>query len=206
MTKPAPDQPSSTPIEPGSTPLRNAKWEAFARFMMAGLTLEDAYQQAGYRPDAANAKRLADRDQVHTRIDWLKAAAAKTVINSTEEAIKASGLDREWVLKRLMKNAAQALGEMPTKLKVRVKKRDESPDKGGLEIREIEIMDLDRTAANKALELLGKEVGLFNRDAGLAPAAPGDEIRDVPDVVEALDKLKQARKLVVVEGGKKAES
>jgi phage terminase small subunit len=72
-------------------------------------------------------------------------------------------LNRAWVLARLMKNVQIAMGEATVKVRV--------VPKGASEPIEVEVTQRDASAANKALEMLGKtpEVGLFTGE----PPEPG---------------------------------
>lgn len=69
------------------------------------------------------------------------------------DLVRKEVLTREWVIDRLMRNATVALGDAPVKLKLRNK------DTG--EFEEFEVSKHDAGAANRALELLGKELGMF---------------------------------------------
>lgn len=66
-----------------SGPLKNARHERFAQAVVAGATIADAYEAAGYKRDEKNAARLTKNDGVAARISELQAMAAeKAVINA----------------------------------------------------------------------------------------------------------------------------
>jgi hypothetical protein len=72
----AEDQPTD-----GSMPLEISRWELFSQFRaLAGLSLADAYLQAGGRKNV-NAQRqgakISGREPVKKRIEWLKAEQAR---------------------------------------------------------------------------------------------------------------------------------
>lgn len=71
---------AQTPVEPGSIPLKNAKWEKFAHRISWGVGQAKAYVIAGY-PDTpgkdTNASRLAKNPQVVQRVEWLKLQVAQ---------------------------------------------------------------------------------------------------------------------------------
>lgn len=80
----------------GSTPLKNARHEAFARGVAEGKSQTDAYTDAGYKggPTAhANASRLIGNATVRARVDYLKAQAANKALVTAEDVIR--GLRRE---------------------------------------------------------------------------------------------------------------
>ena len=55
--------------------LQNPQHEAFAQARSRTVSLEDAFENAGYSPDRSHACRLAKRDDVSARIAELRAAA-----------------------------------------------------------------------------------------------------------------------------------
>jgi hypothetical protein len=79
-------------------------------------------------------------------------------------------LNRAWVLDRLMRNVEVSLGEKTIKLKV----RERDKEAGTVEVKEIEVNDRDPAAANKALELLARHLGLFEQDNAQQGRATGD--------------------------------
>jgi len=134
--------------------LKNNHHEAFARGIANGLSGTKSYQSAGYDSEVGAARvgasRLLDRPDIQKRIEELKQrAAAKTEYN------------RSWILEKLAKNAMIALGE--EKLKVAKALKSKVPDESGgfqevIETVEVEITMRDGATANRALELLGREV------------------------------------------------
>lgn len=133
--------------------LKNPKHELFVQGIAKGLSGAKAYTSAGYtaNANAANvaATRLLAQPIIQARRDELLAKRDALEIRAFEKA----ALSKSWVIERLMKNAMQALGEIPTPMKVVNKETGESVD--------TEVIDIDRQAANKALELLGKTLGQF---------------------------------------------
>lgn len=117
--------------------LPNARHEAFVRGLALGKTADQAYEDAGYKRNRFNAARLKTNEHIKNRLSELNNGAAKKVT-----------LDKAWVLDRLMKNARIAMGEE----KVTLTTKDGE---------EFTTIDRDVSGANKALELLGKELGMF---------------------------------------------
>lgn len=136
--------------------LANSRHELFAQAIVKGTGPRDAYRAAGFNSqkdatiDAAASRLLV---MVKDRVDELKGAAADD-----------AGLTRAWVLDRLMANAEIALGNQRVKLVIRKKAKaadDAAKTDDAALTTEIEVNDRDANAANRALELLGKEIGLF---------------------------------------------
>lgn len=131
-------------------PLKNAQWEKMALAMAGGMDVGLAYEASGYkaRGNAAqvNGCRLLRNPEIQARIDELKTRHVEVV--QARDA-----LDRQWVVERLMRNAAIAMGEEKVKLTLNQKGTD-TPI-------EIEVSMRDAAAANQALQLLGKELGMF---------------------------------------------
>lgn len=130
--------------------LRNGKHECFAAEVANGISGLEAYQKAGYKANASsasvNASRLLKDAKVKARIAELRARRAQAERKSEERAIERAALTKEWVIDKLRENAANsmALG---------------SPTYNG-------------AVANKALELLGREIGMFI--ARTETGKPGD--------------------------------
>jgi phage terminase small subunit len=57
--------------------LKNPKHEAFAQARVAGLSVEAAYVEAGYKPHRSNASRLSGRDSIQRRMAELQEAAVR---------------------------------------------------------------------------------------------------------------------------------
>lgn len=122
--------------------LANQRHEEFARGLARGKTIDQAYQDAGFKPNRSNASRLNSNDSIQNRVAELQERAATNVV-----------LSREWVLEQLIDNAMKA------------KLRN------------------DGSVANRALELLGKEIGMFV-DRKEIRTGPLDEA--TPDELEQL--------------------
>ncbi|TPM37041.1 hypothetical protein [Mesorhizobium sp. B2-3-2] len=99
--------------------LDNQRHEAFAQALAKGKSADEAYAEAGYKPDRGNASRLTANDNIAARVAELQGMAADRVV-----------LTREWIIAKLVENATNTQESNPS-------------------------------ASNKALELLGKEIGMF---------------------------------------------
>ena len=116
----------------GAEPLQNPKQEEFCQLIARGETQVQAYRMAYGSDNRSNAARLASQEHIRDRVHAIMSAKRKTLDLSTDKAARALKLTKQWVLDRLMKNAEECLENNST-----------------------------RGAANRALELLGKELGLF---------------------------------------------
>lgn len=176
-----------------SNPLRDSRHEAFAKLVAGGLSARDAYVQAGYKPDAKNAGRLARHPKVKARIEFLKrSSATQMVVRASDAGARraeaeakrteaqvdreiADRASREEILADLRKVARMAMGLEPiTKfviLKTKIKRED-----GGYEetatATALQETEVNLGAANRALELYGKAIGEPFDGAGHPDDAP----------------------------------
>lgn len=120
--------------------LDNPRHERFAQLLAKGKTQADAYEEAGYRPNDGGASRLAGNVKVKARLTEL-----------TERAATRAEVSKSWVMERLMRNAQMCLGEAPMV----------TPGDGDSENDDVVEYKRDPAAANQALQLLGKELGMF---------------------------------------------
>ncbi len=118
-------------------PLKNPKYEIFARRRARGATQGAAAVAAGYSERTARTagSKIEKRQTVGARIGELRAQAdrkrAVQAKRQSEDIIDVLAMDKAWVLGRLRQVFQVAM------------------DKGQL------------AAANRALELIGKELGMF---------------------------------------------
>lgn len=164
------------PIE-GTRPLTNQRHERFAQTLVQGASATEAYLAAGYRCTREAARRrgskLLTKADVSARIGALKATAATR-----------AEFDAEWVLRRLKLIAdasvadyrigkggvVEVLGDRaPEAIKAVVSvKRSTTVDASGRETVRTDLRLVDKV---RALELLGKHLGLWDRER-----ATGDPI------------------------------
>jgi phage terminase small subunit len=135
--------------------LKNAKHEAFAHGIAKGSSIAQAYIDAGYSEQGANPSgiRLLRNATVQARIDEIKSNIEKAV----EEKV---GITKAYVISKLQQNLERALQEVAV------------VDRDGKETGEYRY---EGSVANRAAELIGKELGMFSDklkisgDAGEAP-------------------------------------
>lgn len=129
-----PPQNPDAPAKNGSRALKDEQWERFAVFMAKGTYPKSiCYEMAGYSKNAGNAKRLAERPEVAERIKFLSIEATKITI-----------YDIAWVKDRLARHA-EHLTEV-------IELEDGTKKPGPM---------FNASAGARALELVGKELGLF---------------------------------------------
>jgi len=137
--------------------LQDPQHEVFAQDIAAGKAPALSYEHAGFKSSTrraaiSNASRLRNRPDVANRILELQQAAAKLV-----------HIDRAFIVDKLRKTLAMAMGELPkprtvvTRQTRKTKKGTRTSSKSAI----IEVLEVDTMAANRAAELLGKEIGMF---------------------------------------------
>jgi hypothetical protein len=131
--------------------LKNPKHERFAQEVASGKTQVEAYEIAGYKPNDGNAAQLAKRPEISARVAEINGIAADKV-----------AIDKSWVLERLITNSERAMQVI------------EVLDKDGNGTGEFRY---EGNVANKALELIGKELGMFKERLELSGnVALGDRL------------------------------
>ena len=121
--------------------LKNAKHENFAHLVAKGIGPTEAYIQAGYSKNGAkqSASRLLTNADVSARVEQIRA-------NINAATVEKAGVDKAWVLSELVSNVRMAKSAEPV--------LDHEGNPTG-EYKQ------NLAAANKALELIGKELGMF---------------------------------------------
>lgn len=71
--------------------LKNAKHEAFAQGLVQGLSADEAYQSAGFKPNRGNASRLKANENIVARVNELVGRAAQKAETSVERVLKELG-------------------------------------------------------------------------------------------------------------------
>lgn len=130
--------------------LSNSKWELFAVAVAGGQSATQAYLAAGYKTNAhaasISASRLLENPSIKARIAEVHDGRERASREATADAIAAASLTKQWVIERLMENAERALQRVAVK------------DSEGHPTGEYRY---EGSVANRALELLGKEQGMF---------------------------------------------
>jgi hypothetical protein len=165
-----------------NTPLKNAKHEHFAQLVAKGEKASRAYVTAGYSKAGAeqSANRLLKNADVCERIAQLRAAIEQP---SRERAIEKAAVDKAWVLHNLTQIVKMGMAVEPVR------------DEEGNELGELKAANLP--AANKALELVGKELGMFidrkEIRTGELDGLGHDELKQLRDAITAFGGAGQAQ-------------
>lgn len=127
------ENPSRNSILPGSKPLANFKHERFVNLLARGFTVAEAWAKLGYSEFINNAYRLKGSPKVAARLKFLlDRAAEKSIIDASYIKDRMARVVDLALATEINEHGQEVLG--PT---------------GNL------------SAANRALELLGREQGIF---------------------------------------------
>jgi phage terminase small subunit len=125
--------------------LKNSKHEAFAQGLAKGLSADAAYQAAGYKPNRGNASVLKANQSIEARIAEIMGKAAERV-----------EVDKAWVLNNLKTVAERCMQAVPV--------LDRRGEPVLVETANGELSPaytFQAMGANRALELIGKDLGMF---------------------------------------------
>ena len=145
------------------------KQEAFILAYLGTGNASEAYRRA-YHASGMNAATV--NREAHSLLEHPKLAPRLKDLRNrvTNEAVEQVVLSRAWVLDRLMRHAQVCLGEIPLRLKIR---KAHSAD-----VMELETHQRDPSAANRALELLGREANLFTGKKEVGKPGDFDHMAD----------------------------
>ncbi len=189
--------------------LRSCRQEAFADLVASGMEPRDAVTAAGYRTEnpKVRAQQLMTRADLLNRIAELRDdkpqregagseghaparsddapyANRRDPEAALEDLLRSGGeraIDKDWIVECLVENIERSLGLKPLK------------DRSG---RTVGSYSHQGSVANKALELLGRQLGLF----GEKREGKGKDLDDLSD--EDLDELERdlERRIAALEG------
>ncbi|MAN77792.1 MAG: hypothetical protein CML24_11515 [Rhizobiales bacterium] len=91
--------------------LPNQRHESFAQALAQGKTADEAYAQAGYKPNRKNAWRLKTNEDVATRVAELSVKAAEKAEWSAADRLKSLKSIHDTVLEKDPRVAISAIGE-----------------------------------------------------------------------------------------------
>lgn len=126
--------------------LKNQRHEHFATLVAGGTDPTRAYVAAGYSENGArpSATRLLQDARVASRVAELRKSIQEP---ARERAIEKAAVDKAWVLHKLTRIVDLGMAVEPVR------------DQEGNEVGELKAANLP--AANQALSLIGKELGMF---------------------------------------------
>lgn len=160
----------------------SSRQRAFVMAYLSGKTIQDSYNLAGYSPPDPSGR--------HAHVLMRHPNVAEAIRQGLAETPRRIGLHRGWVLERLKEIAERSMQAVPV--------QDGDGDAVG-------VYKFDAAAANKALELLGRDLMMFGTavrdtdgdngsDSGaksvtfnivLPSGPPPDPVEDDAEAVEA---------------------
>lgn len=167
--------------------LKNAKWERFAQGLAAGKSQEQAYVDAGYSPRGASGaatKLCKSNASISERRDEILQGMQAKAEAIVAKAIEKSGIDQAWVLNNLQEVAERCMQSRPV-LDRRGKPIFVETPSGEV----LPAYVFNAMGANKALELIGKELQMFVERVEVG--SPGDFIARVPEVSKTTEEWQQ---------------
>lgn len=147
--------------------LKNPRHERFAQEIAKGTPAAQAYASVGFRPNSGNAATLKASQGIVKRVAEILKHEQRVENKATEKAIEALAIDKAWVMGAMVENALISLGRK----RVKVTKIDKKTG----EAREVEVVMRDAGAANRSLELLGREFRMWIERAEVG--GPGEFAR-----------------------------
>mgnify|MGYP003450113339 FL=1 len=164
-----------------NTPLKNAKHEHFAQLVSATETPARAYVLDGFSEKGAraSANRLLRNADVCSRVEHLRSIKEQQHAQTVTAVVQRAGLSKEWVIEQLMENVSMAKAAEPVV--------DSEGNPTGEYKQNI-------NAANRALELLGKEVGMFidRKEIRTGPldGLPPEEANSLLETINAIQRAR----------------
>ena len=154
--------------------LKNPKRERFAQEIAKGTPAATAYVMAGFKPNSGNATNLKADKAIIQRVSEILQHEQRVESKATEKAIEALAIDKAWLMGAMVENAVISLGRKTVKVTKFDKKTGDA--------REVEVVMRDAGAANRSLELLGREFNTFvdRKEIG----EPGEKIVKLRVVIE----------------------
>jgi phage terminase small subunit len=150
--------------------LKNPKHEKYAELLAKGIGQGEAYEMVGYQKNDSHASRLARTGKIEARVAELRERTIAKVVEKT-------AISRIWVLDMLRENLQRAMCHKAVL------------GSDGLPIGEY---TYNGNVANRALELIGKEIGMFiDRKEFKHSVGEFDKMSDA-ELVQALAREAQA--------------
>jgi hypothetical protein len=126
--------------------LENVKWERFAQYLASGVNKTVAYGKAGFsQRSSSRASGLSRHPEIAQRVQEISAEKTKRSEAAWQDRAEREAISRDWVIAELIDNVHLAKRPPP------------STDNEGNAV----AGKMDLSAANKALHLLGMELGMF---------------------------------------------
>ena len=161
--------------------LINPKHEMFAQGLASGKIAEEAHRLAGYKASRSGASQLKQNLNISNRVNEILEERETIHGQATAEAIKSAALTKQWVIERLMAISERTMQAKPVLDRKGAPVMVETAS-GSL----APAFVFDSSGANRSLELLGKELGMFvdrsiNENVNTDYVVSGDPIGSVED-------------------------
>jgi hypothetical protein len=176
--KPNKPDPGNHFRKPAMPPLDDPRRERYAQGLADGKTQLQACAAAGFGKSKSAPSRLAKEPLIKARIGEILRAREVSATKELVAGARQAGVTKEWVLIMLRENIERAMQVHPV------------VDAKG---RETGVYQWNGFVANKALELLGRELGMFVERHELTLA---QRLADMPEdqrAAEMLDLVERAR-------------
>ena len=139
--------------------LSNQRQETFSQNLTKGMTGDEAYIKAGYKPNRHNESRLKTNETIKNRVAEIRQEHAEALI-----------LERQSIIAALLDNIEKALGCKPVRI-----------GKEGLET-----YVYRGDVVNNALKMAGQEIGLVQDKAEITHRTARYDDFSKPDIVRLL--------------------
>jgi len=159
-------------------PLDDPRRERYAQGLADGKTQLQAYATAGFGKSKSAPSRLSKEPRIQARVGEFLRARNIAMEKAMVRGVRQAGITKEWVIDMLKENAERAMQVRPVL------------DKEGNPTGEYQ---WNGFVANKALELLGRELGMFVERHELTLA---QRLADMPEdqrAAEMFDLVTRAR-------------
>ena len=163
--------------------LPSQRQERFCQHVAAGMTDDQAYVAAGYKPNRGNPSRLKAKDRIRKRIAEIQREISSKM---QQVVVQQATITRQYLVDALIENVEKALARRPTKL--------------GLEGAEHYLYRGE--VVNNAIKMAGGEVNLFRDKAEVTHKMDFSDLSDeelllrLRDETEALLREKRAAGLL----------
>lgn len=151
--------------------LPNQRWEIAAQERAKGTSITEAHEKAGFNRNPKAAHTFFTNPAIRARIKEIQNDRIKTEFDASDNAARSLGVTKRWVLERLKYNAERCLRGQPML------------DTNGVQIPGKFTGKPDAMGANRALHLIGLELGMFIERHEIG--GPGDFARLSDDELAA---------------------
>jgi hypothetical protein len=139
--------------------LPSQRQERFCQYAVTGMTDEQAYAAAGYKPNRGNPRRLKAKDSIRQRI----AEIQREISSKTQQVVvEQDTITRQYLVDALIENIEKSLGRQPVKIGA-----DGVPT-----------YTYRGEVANNGIKMAGGECGMFKDKAEVTHRMDFDDLSD----------------------------